>query len=71
MENLHKGFVVKREVDIVVSPQALLILQHTGFTKEEFVDWVIKTKQIAFGGGDVVNFLEFKEVKQDGTTTTG
>lgn len=60
MENLHKGFTVKREVDIVVSPQALMLLQHTKYTKEEFVDWVIQSKQIAFGGGDVVSFLEEK-----------
>jgi hypothetical protein len=59
-ENLHKGFVVKREVDIVVSPQALMLLEHTKFTKEEFVDWAIATKQIGFGGGDVINFLESK-----------
>lgn len=62
-ENLHKGFTVKREVDIVVSPQALLILNNTKYTKEEFVEWVIQSKQIAFGGGDVINFLESKEVK--------
>lgn len=58
VENLHRGFTVKREVEIVVSPQALMLLSHTKYTKEEFVDWVIGTKQIAFGGGDVVNFLE-------------
>lgn len=60
MDNLHKGFTVRREVDIIVSPQALMLLQHTKFTKEEFVDWVIKSKQIAFGGGDVIGFLESK-----------
>lgn len=59
-ENVHGGFVVRREVDIVVSPQALLILKQTRFTKEEFVDWMISKKKIAFGGGDVVGFLEEK-----------
>lgn len=64
-ENLHNGFIVKREVDIVVSPQAIMLLKHTSFTKEEFIDWVISQKKVAFGGGDVINFLEFKDrVKQ-------
>jgi len=58
--NLHKGFVVRREIDIVISPQALNLLKHTKFTKEEFTDWVISKKRVAFGGSDVVSFLESK-----------
>jgi hypothetical protein len=58
MENLHNGLMVKREVDIVVSPQAVMLLKHTKFTKEDFVEWVIKKKKVAFGGGDVIAFLE-------------
>ena len=60
-EDLRGGFIVRREVDIIVSPQALKILQHTKYTKEEFVDWIVKSKKIAFGGGDVIIFLEHVE----------
>jgi len=63
-----KPLTFKREVEVIVSVQAQAVLVHTGYTAEEFVDWALNSRKISFGGANVIEFLEKKEVR-DGSTT--
>ncbi|MFH1860040.1 MAG: hypothetical protein ABH870_03370 [bacterium] len=59
--------IFKKEVEIIVSPQAQKVLQHTGYTAEEFLEWALNVRRISFGGANIIEFLEKMEVK-DGSS---
>ena len=58
----------RKEVEIVVSAQAQKVLQHTGYTPEQFLDWALNSRKISYGGANVIEFLEKMEVVDVGST---
>jgi hypothetical protein len=68
-EEPYKPLLFKRNVEVIVSPQAQKVLEHTGYTADEFVDWALNSRKISFGGANVIEFLEKMEVRKDGSTT--
>ena len=51
---------VKREVEVIITPQAQKVLEATPYSVDEFIDWALEHQKISFGGHNVVVFLESK-----------
>ena len=67
MELIKDNILIKREVDVVITPQAQRVLSQTKFTIEEFIEWVLVEQKLSFGGSNVALFLEkmhINEVKE-------
>lgn len=67
-KNHPKPQLFNREVEVIVSIQAQKVLEHTGYTAEDFIDWALNSRKISYGGANVIEFLEKMEVK-DGRST--
>lgn len=50
--------VVRREVEVVVSSQALKVLANTSYSVDDFIDFCLTTNRISFGGHNAAIFLE-------------
>ena len=63
-----EAITFKKEVEIIISPQALKILFSSKYTVEEFKHWALKDQKISLGGSNVMLFLEAmynKEIEND------
>jgi len=63
MSNKLEPLVFERKVEVIISPQAQKVLQHTNYSVLDFVEWALNTRRISFGGANVIEFLEKMEVK--------
>ena len=52
--------IFKRDAEVIVTPQAQMVLNETKYDIEEFVEWAMKVNKISFGGHNVVMFIEYK-----------
>ena len=57
-EKITEHIVFKKEVEIIITPQAQKILASSKYTIEEFKDWALKDQKISLGGNNVTLFLE-------------
>ena len=55
-EHITKSKKFKKEVEVILSPQAQMCLASTPYSEEEFIDWA--TNNITYGGGNIMVFLE-------------
>jgi len=53
-----KQITFKKELEIVISVQALKILAGTKYSLEEFEKWALVDQKISLGGNNVSIFLE-------------
>lgn len=53
-----KPIEIKREMVIVVTPQAQKVLSHTNYSIEDFVDWSLTENKFSLGGHNAMMFLE-------------
>jgi hypothetical protein len=59
--------LVKKNVDIVFSAQAELIIENIcDFDKEDLLTWFTEVRKISIGGGDIVNYLAYRKDKNSG-----
>ncbi len=58
MEELIKPIVFKKEVDVIITPQAQKILKSSKYTLHEFKEWALNEQKISLGGNNVSIFLE-------------
>lgn len=56
VEHITQNKKFKKEVEVLLSPQAQMCLASTPYSEEEFIDWA--TYNITYGGGNVIVFLE-------------
>ncbi len=61
----------KKNIKIYLSKQGDLLFRHLKDVKmDELIDWFINVKKISIGGGDIVDYLAWKETKvKNGTTS--
>jgi len=52
---------------IIISKQAELVIEKTNVDREEFLDWFLNIRGITMGGGDVIDFLQFKKAQEKKT----
>jgi hypothetical protein len=57
---ITESIIVKREVEVIITPQALRILKEANKEVNEFVDWCLNDNKISFGGHNVMLYLEKK-----------
>ncbi|MDX1278553.1 hypothetical protein [Oceanihabitans sediminis] len=60
-----EALVFKKELEIVISPQALKVLEGTKYTVKDFKEWALKDQKISLGGSNVMLFLESMYNKRD------
>ena len=59
MTNMIKdNIIIKKEVEIVITPQAQKILASSKYTIDQFKDWALNDQKISLGGNNVAIFLE-------------
>ena len=71
VNELNKNITFKKEVEVIITPQAQKIIASSKYSIENFKDWALKEQKISLGGNNVSIFLEAmynKEVKKNGTT---
>lgn len=56
VEQIKESKVVKKEIDVIVTPQAQMVLANSKYTIEDFVNWQLS--KISLGGNNVALFLE-------------
>ena len=57
---------MKRETEIVITKQAKELLENMEhINSEELLDWFCNHRRIHCGGGDVVEFLEWKKQQEN------
>jgi len=53
------NIIIKKDIEIIITPQAQKIIQSSKYNIDDFIDWIVK-KHISFGGNDAALFLEYK-----------
>jgi len=54
MENI----IFKKEVEIIITPQAQKVIESSKYTLSEFKEWALKEQKISLGGNNATLFLE-------------
>jgi len=53
-----KNLIFKKEVEVVITPQAQKVLASSKYSIEEFKAWLLQERGISFGGHNATEFLE-------------
>ena len=53
-----KQITFRKEVEVIISPQAQKILAGTKYSLEDFKNWSLNEQKISLGGNNVAIFLE-------------
>ncbi len=53
--------IYKRNTDFFFSEQARIILRNSEIPPEDVIDWFAVTKGVSIGGGNIVEYLEWRE----------
>jgi len=56
--HITKPKLIKKEVEVILSAQAQMVLAGTKYTEKQFIEWALVTNKISFGGTNVMIFLE-------------
>jgi len=49
---------IKKEIEIIITPQAQKIIASSKYTIDQFKDWTLKKQHISLGGNNATLFLE-------------
>lgn len=55
-----KPITFKKEIEIILTPQAQKTLLSSKYSIEEFTKWALEDQKISLGGQNVMLFLEHK-----------
>lgn len=72
-EQIKDNILFRREVEIVITPQAQKVIATSKYTIEEFEKWAFEESKISLGGNNATLFLEQmfnKEVKENFSATS-
>ena len=67
MENIKNNIIIKKEVEVVITPQAQKVIASSKYTLDQFKEWALKDNKISLGGNNATIFLEYmynKEVQK-------
>ena len=56
----YEPISIMRNVPVIVTPQAQMILSQTNHSVEDFLEWALMGNKVSFGGNNVAVFLENK-----------
>jgi hypothetical protein len=57
-EKITEHIIFKKEVEIVITPQAQKIIATSKYSIEEFKNWSLQDQKISLGGNNATIFLE-------------
>lgn len=57
-EPITKNIKIRKEVDIIITPQAQMIIASTKYSMEDFKKWAFEDSKISLGGNNATVFLE-------------
>lgn len=57
-EQIKDNIIIKKECEIIITPQAQMIIASSKYSIEDFTKWSLVDSKISLGGNNVVIFLE-------------
>jgi len=57
-EKIKDNIVIKKEVDIVITPQAQMVIASSKYSIKDFEAWALQDQKISLGGNNATVFLE-------------
>ena len=69
----HEAKIINLKIEtVLVSQQAKLLCEAVDIRQEDVIEWCLKTRGFVLGGGDVIDFLSWKQAQKalDGTKTS-
>ena len=58
-EEIKNNLVFKKEVTVVITPQAQKVIASSKYSIEDFKDWALNKNKISLGGNNATLFLEY------------
>ena len=52
------NIIFKKEVEIIITPQAQKVIESSKYTLSEFKEWALQNQKISLGGNNATIFLE-------------
>ena len=52
---------MRKEVELTISEQAQLLIRSSNIDISDLINWFSNTRKISIGGGDIIDFLRYKE----------
>ena len=52
------SIIFKKELEIIITPQAQKVIESSKYSLEQFKQWVLKEQKISIGGNNATIFLE-------------
>ena len=71
-EQIKNNIIIKKELEVLITPQAQKIIASSKYDIEQFKEWALKDQKISLGGNNATLFLEAmynKEVNKDGSAS--
>lgn len=53
-----QNIIIKKEVEVIITPQAQKVLSSSKYSVEQFSEWALKDRKFSLGGTNVIEFLE-------------
>jgi len=72
-EHIKDNIVFMKAVEIIITPQAQMVIASTKYSMDEFQAWALEESKISLGGNNATIFLEKmykKEVEKNGSTNS-
>ena len=57
-EPIKHNIIMKKEVEIIITPQAQMIIASSKYNIDDFKKWALEDTKISLGGDNVTIFLE-------------
>ena len=57
-EEIKSNIIFRKEVEVIITPQAQKIIASSKYTIEQFKEWSLKIQKISLGGNNASVFLE-------------
>jgi hypothetical protein len=63
-EKITKSIILKKEIEIAITPQAQMVIAGSKYSIEEFEKWALEDTKISLGGNNATVFLEKMYLKE-------
>ena len=58
VKQIKNSIIIKKELEIIITPQAQKIIASSIYNIEQFKNWALKDQKISLGGNNATLFLE-------------
>ena len=57
-KRITENIIIKKEVEIIITPQAQMVIASSKYSIEDFKKWALEKSKISLGGNNATVFLE-------------